>query len=111
MRFDRGRARARRAPNFQSMAIFAYHASHEQFAPSRLLEWTRAAEQAGFTGFFSSDHFHPWSEAQGQAGFSWAWVAAALASTSLPGAMIFLTSLCFSQLSDGLRGAFDVKLQ
>jgi peptide/nickel transport system permease protein len=27
----------------------------------------------------------------------------------LPGAMIFLTSFCFSQLSDGLRGALDVK--
>jgi coenzyme F420-dependent glucose-6-phosphate dehydrogenase len=73
------------------MATFAYHASHEQFAPSRLLALTKQAEQAeqaGFDGFFSSDHFHPWSEAQGQAGFSWAWVAAALASTTLPGAMI-----------------------
>jgi probable non-F420 flavinoid oxidoreductase len=68
--------------------MFAYHASHEQFPPSRLLAWARLAEQAGFEGFFSSDHFHPWSEAQGQAGFSWAWVAAALASTKLPGRMI-----------------------
>lgn len=33
------------------------------------------------------------------------WVAA------LPGAMIFLTSFCFSQLSDGLRRALDVKMQ
>jgi probable non-F420 flavinoid oxidoreductase len=70
------------------MAIFAYHASHEQFAPSRLLEYTKRAERAGFSGFFSSDHFHPWSEAQGQAGFSWSWMGAALASTSLPGRMI-----------------------
>lgn len=30
---------------------------------------------------------------------------------ALPGAMIFLTSFCFSQLSDGLRRALDVKLQ
>jgi probable non-F420 flavinoid oxidoreductase len=70
------------------MAMYHYHASHEQFAPSRLLALTKQAEQAAFDGFFSSDHFHPWSEAQGQAGFSWAWVAAALASTSLPGRMI-----------------------
>lgn len=65
-----------------------YHASHEQFAPSALLGWVQQAEAAGFNGFFSSDHFHPWSEAQSQAGFSWAWMGAALQATSLPGAMI-----------------------
>jgi coenzyme F420-dependent glucose-6-phosphate dehydrogenase len=70
------------------MPMIAYHASHEQFAPSRLLEWTAKAERAGFDAFFSSDHFHPWSESQGQAGFSWSWVAAALARTSFPGRMI-----------------------
>ena len=70
------------------MALLAFHASHEQFPPSKLLDWTKKAEEAGFQGFFSSDHFHPWSEAQGQAGFSWAWMGAALASTSLPGRMI-----------------------
>jgi coenzyme F420-dependent glucose-6-phosphate dehydrogenase len=70
------------------MPLLAYHASHEQFPPSKLLAWTKRAEQAGFDGFFSSDHFHPWSEAQAQSGFSWSWVGAALASTSLPGRMI-----------------------
>src|SRR3954468_3650979 len=70
------------------MAKISYHASHEQFAPSQLLAWTKLAELAGFNAFFSSDHFHPWSEAQGQAGFSWAWMGAALATTSLPGRMI-----------------------
>src|SRR5215216_5513737 len=57
-----------------TMPKILYHASHEQFAPSRLLQWTKRAEKAGFDGFFSSDHFHPWSEAQGQSGFSWSWV-------------------------------------
>jgi coenzyme F420-dependent glucose-6-phosphate dehydrogenase len=70
------------------MALIEYHASHEQFPPSRLLACTQRAEQAGFQGFFSSDHFHPWSEAQGQSGFSWSWMGAALATTSLPGRMI-----------------------
>jgi len=36
------------------------------------------------------------------------WINPAVAV--LPGAMIFLTSFCFSQLSDGLRGALDVKV-
>ena len=37
------------------MPILEYHASHEQFAPSQLLQWVKRAEQAGFRGFFSSD--------------------------------------------------------
>ena len=32
----------------------------------------------------SSDHFSPWSVRQGESGFAWAWLGAALASTSLP---------------------------
>jgi peptide/nickel transport system permease protein len=28
---------------------------------------------------------------------------------ALPGAMIFIVSICFNLLSDGLRGAMDVK--
>lgn len=42
------------------------------------------AEQAGFGAINSSDHFHPWSERQGQSGFSFAWLGAAMAQTSLP---------------------------
>jgi probable non-F420 flavinoid oxidoreductase len=30
-----------------------------------------------------SDHFHPWSERQGQSGFAWSWLGAALERTSL----------------------------
>ncbi len=37
------------------------------------------------------------------------WVNPSVAA--LPGVMIFLTSFCFSQLSDGLRRALDVKMQ
>jgi probable non-F420 flavinoid oxidoreductase len=70
------------------MPLIGYHASHEQFPPSKLLAWTQRAESAGFQAFFSSDHFHPWSEAQGEAGFSWSWMGAALATTHLPGRMI-----------------------
>lgn len=61
-----------------------YHASHEQFAPSRLLTLCRQAEAAGFTQAKSSDHFHPWSERQGQSGFAWSWLGAALQACNLP---------------------------
>ncbi|WP_153799787.1 TIGR03885 family FMN-dependent LLM class oxidoreductase [Foetidibacter luteolus] len=66
----------------------AYHASHEQFAPSELLELAVLAEKAGFDAIHSSDHFHPWSERQGQSGFSFAWVAAAMQATFLPFSLV-----------------------
>ena len=43
-----------------------------------------AAEQAGFAAAMSSDHFSPWSIRQGQSGFAWSWLGAALARTGLP---------------------------
>jgi probable non-F420 flavinoid oxidoreductase len=66
------------------MARIGFHASHEQFAPSRLLGLCRQAQEAGFSVIKCSDHFHPWSERQGQSGFSWAWLGAAMQSCDLP---------------------------
>src|SRR4051812_39172788 len=66
------------------MTRFGFHASHEQFTPRDLLDWTRLAEQAGFDCAMSSDHFHPWSERQAQSGFAWSWLGAALQATALP---------------------------
>jgi len=65
-----------------------YHASHEQFRPSELLEHVRACEAAGFDAAMCSDHLHPWSERQGQSGFSFSWLGAALQGTSLPLGMV-----------------------
>ncbi|WP_129790444.1 TIGR03885 family FMN-dependent LLM class oxidoreductase [Sphingosinicella sp. CPCC 101087] len=66
------------------MALIGYHASHEQFAPEALLDHVREAEAAGFQAVMSSDHFHPWSRAQGHSGFVWAWLGAAMQATTLP---------------------------
>ena len=66
------------------MSIFAYQASHEQFKPGELLKWSQLAEQAGFKAINSSDHFHPWSERQGQSGYAYSWLGAALQATSVP---------------------------
>ncbi|WP_435179276.1 TIGR03885 family FMN-dependent LLM class oxidoreductase [Halorussus sp. AFM4] len=65
------------------MTDFGYHASHEQFAPGDLVEHVRRAEEAGFTEVLASDHFHPWSERQGEAGFVWSWLGAAMEATDL----------------------------
>jgi coenzyme F420-dependent glucose-6-phosphate dehydrogenase len=66
------------------MVRIGYHASHEQFAPSGLLALVQRAEAAGFAEAKSSDHFHPWSERQGQSGHAWAWLGAALGATRFP---------------------------
>ncbi len=60
-----------------------FHASHEQFTPRRLLELVQRAEDAGFKAVLSSDHFHPWSDKQGESGFAWSWLGAAMQATGL----------------------------
>lgn len=70
------------------MVKFGYHCSHEQFPPSLLIKYVQAAEEAGFTAFSSSDHFYPWSEQQGQSGYAWSWLGAALQATDLPGGVV-----------------------
>ncbi|MFP5334864.1 MAG: TIGR03885 family FMN-dependent LLM class oxidoreductase [Actinomycetes bacterium] len=66
------------------MTVVGFHASHEQIHPARLLRDVQHAEEAGFDAAMSSDHFSPWSRRQGQSGYAWAWLGAALATTHLP---------------------------
>lgn len=72
----------------QAIGQVGYHASHEQFAPSELLKYVGLAEKAGFAAVMSSDHFTPWSERQGQSGFAWSWLGAAMQATGLPFGMV-----------------------
>lgn len=65
------------------MAQLGFHASHELYAPSRLLAVVQQAQRAGFAAAMCSDHFHPWTERQGESGFAWSWLGAALQATSL----------------------------
>lgn len=65
------------------MATLGIHASHEQIAPAQLLRDIQHADAAGFTAGMCSDHFTPWSYAQGHSGFAWSWLGAALATTDL----------------------------
>lgn len=60
-----------------------FHASHEQFTPRRLLDLVQKAEDSGFRAVLSSDHFHPWSDKQGESGFAWSWLGAAMQATTL----------------------------
>jgi probable non-F420 flavinoid oxidoreductase len=66
------------------MTVYGMHASHEQIHPTELLAAVVHAQDAGFAAAMSSDHFSPWSARQGQSGFAWSWLGAALQATSLP---------------------------
>lgn len=70
------------------MTMISYHASHEQFSPTNLLEYAILAEKYGFDACHSSDHFHPWSIRQGHSGYSFAWLGAAMQATKFPFSII-----------------------
>ena len=66
------------------MTVVGYHASHEQHTPSALLSAAVRASDAGFGAVSSSDHLSPWSRSQGESGFAWSWLGAAMQVTSVP---------------------------
>src|SRR5215204_2541119 len=66
------------------MTVIGFHNSHEQVHPRDLLAAVQRAEEVGFTAAMCSDHLTPWNPRQGQSGFAWSWLGAALATTRLP---------------------------
>jgi coenzyme F420-dependent glucose-6-phosphate dehydrogenase len=48
-----------------------YALSSEEHGPSALVALARRAEQAGFEYALVSDHFHPWTDRQGESPFVW----------------------------------------
>jgi coenzyme F420-dependent glucose-6-phosphate dehydrogenase len=101
------------------VSLICYHASHEQFSPSALLRYAMIAEQNGFTGIHSSDHFHPWSVRQGQSGFTFSWIAAAMQATTLPFSMVCapgqryhpaIVAQAIATLGEMFPGRFSIEL-
>jgi coenzyme F420-dependent glucose-6-phosphate dehydrogenase len=101
------------------MVLCAYHASHEQFPPSALVRSARLAEQAGFTAVSSSEHLQPWNPRQGQSGFAWAWLGAAMQATALPFSVVCAPGLRYhpmllaqaaATLAELFPGRFQVAL-
>ena len=58
-----------------------YALSSEEHRPPDLVRYAREAEEAGFSFALVSDHFHPWTDAQGQSAFVWS-VIGAIAETT-----------------------------
>ncbi|MCA1845793.1 MAG: TIGR03557 family F420-dependent LLM class oxidoreductase [Actinobacteria bacterium] len=53
------------------MLEIGYTLSCEEHRPGDLVRFAAAAEAAGFPFALISDHFHPWTDAQGQSPFVW----------------------------------------
>jgi G6PDH family F420-dependent oxidoreductase len=53
------------------MALIGVALSSEERSARALVEAARAAEAAGFTAGWISDHFHPWNDEQGESPFVW----------------------------------------
>ena len=61
-----------------------YFLSCEEYGPDDLVEQAVLAEQAGFSGLWISDHYHPWNDEQGQSPFVWSVIGAISQACSLP---------------------------
>ena len=58
-----------------------YAISSEEHRPLDIVRHAQLAEQAGIEFALISDHFHPWTDRQGQSAFVWSTIGAIAAST------------------------------
>jgi G6PDH family F420-dependent oxidoreductase len=58
-----------------------YSLSSEEMAPNDMVRWAAQAEDVGFSGVAVSDHFHPWTDRQGQSPFVWSVLGALARAT------------------------------
>jgi G6PDH family F420-dependent oxidoreductase len=58
-----------------------YHLSSEEHGPNELVKYALRAEEVGFSFALISDHYHPWSDRQGQSPYVWSVIGAIAHST------------------------------
>jgi G6PDH family F420-dependent oxidoreductase len=73
------------------MTTFGYTMMTEQARPDQLVRDVQKAEQVGFEFSVCSDHYQPWLDAQGHAGYAWAILGAAAHATERIGLMSYVT--------------------
>ncbi len=73
------------------MTAFGYTMMTEQSRPDRLVADVVDAEAAGFEFSVCSDHYQPWLDEQGHAGYAWAILGAAAQATERIGLMTYVT--------------------
>ncbi len=64
------------------MVNLGYKLSSEEFNACDLVRWALRAERAGFDFALISDHFHPWTDRQGQSPFVWSVLGAIAQATT-----------------------------
>ena len=70
---------------------FGLTLSSEEHGPRRLVDLAALAEDHGFDFVSSSDHFHPWIDAQGHSPFVWAVLGAIAERTTTIGVVVGVT--------------------
>ena len=65
------------------MAEIGLFLSSEEHGPNELTQYARQGADAGFRSVFISDHYHPWTERQGESPFVWSVIGAIAAITDL----------------------------
>jgi coenzyme F420-dependent glucose-6-phosphate dehydrogenase len=63
------------------LPAFGYTLSSEEFGPRDLVAFAQRAEELGFDFCAISDHFHPWTQAQGHSPFVWSVLGGVAAAT------------------------------
>jgi len=64
------------------MVAFGFALSSEEHVPQELVRQAAVAEQHGFSFALISDHYHPWTQHQGQSAFVWSALGAISQITS-----------------------------
>lgn len=70
---------------------FGYTLMTEQSGPRELVAYARLAEQAGFDFEVMSDHYFPWLDEQGHAGYAWSMLGAVAQVTESVELMTYVT--------------------
>lgn len=66
------------------MKRIGYFLSCEEYSPAQIVDQARLAGAAGFDALWISDHFHPWTDAQGESAFVWSAIGAISQVCDLP---------------------------
>ena len=65
------------------MVEIGYFLSGEELGPTDQVRFARQAEEVGFRSVWISDHYHPWTDRQGNSPFVWSVIGGIAATTRL----------------------------
>src|SRR3954465_15850081 len=74
------------------MTRYGYTLMTEQSGPREIVRYAAAAERAGFDFEVMSDHYFPWLDEQGHAGYAWSMLGAVTQVTERVELMTYVTS-------------------